>query len=519
MKYTKFIYSSLILAATLGGCAKMEEKPYAQINEQTFFKTPQDAQAAIFYAYGILPEVGYYSRGYYLVTELPTENLTQKGDAGVSNFELDELRPTSTNADLDNIWTYAYRGIARVNAVIANVPNIAAMAETDRNQIIGEARFLRSLHYFNLVRLFGEVPLRKETINTPTQIPIAKSSIKEVYDLIISDLTEAENLITAPSISEGRANKVAVQSLLSKVYLHLASSKSSSSPGYDFVTSADDMYALAKDYSGKVVGVDVGLAGAQSTFKFTNNLVDIFNIRLYKANNQVGTERIFDAAVDRTGTIEGQLSKLPNMFLASDRPMDIPLDPNAIVDINNPEVLINIGVGWGHFRTESAIYNSYTTDDNRKKQLIVSTYKNSGVTYNLDINSNSRPFTRKFIDVDKIGDASSANSPVIRYSDILLVFAEAAGKSTEGYAAINKIRNRAGLGDLNPNLTPEAFREAVVEERALELAFEGHRLFDLRRTNSMERILTQKYGKTITSGAYFFPVPQREIDTNPLMKP
>lgn len=514
MKYTKFIYSSLILAATLGSCSKMEEKPYAQINEQTFFKTPQDAQAAIVYAYSILPEVGYYSRGYYLVTELPTENLTQKGDAGVSNFELDELRTTSTNADLDNIWTYAYRGIARVNAVITNVPNITAMAEADKNQIVGEARFLRSLHYFNLVRLFGEVPLRTQTISSPSQIPLAKSSIKDIYDLIISDLTEAEALIAAPLISEGRANKVAVQALLSKVYLHLASSKSTGSPGYDFVTSADDMYALAKEFSGKVVGVDVGIAGAQTAFKFTDNLVDIFDIKVYKANNQAGTERIFDAAVDRTGTVEGQLSKLPNMFLASDRPMDVLANPN---NPNSP--LINIGVGWGHFRTEPAIYNSYTTNDNRKKQLIVSMYQNSGVNYTLDINSNSRPFTRKFIDVDRIGDASSANSPVIRYSDILLVFAEAAGKSIEGYAAINKIRLRAGLGDLDPNLTPQAFRNAVIEERALELAFEGNRLFDLRRTNSMESILTQKYGKTITSGAYFFPVPQREIDTNPLINP
>ncbi|HEY0272260.1 MAG TPA: RagB/SusD family nutrient uptake outer membrane protein, partial [Chitinophaga sp.] len=61
-------------------------------------------------------------------------------------------------------------------------------------------------------------------------------------------------------------------------------------------------------------------------------------------------------------------------------------------------------------------------------------------------------------------------------------------------------------------------RDAVIQERAWELAFEGNRLFDLRRTNSMERVLVQQYGKTITSGAYFFPVPQRELDTNPLMK-
>jgi starch-binding outer membrane protein, SusD/RagB family len=501
----RYLYTSVLLAAFLGSCSKMEEQPYGQINSNTFYKTPQDAEAAIVYAYSILPEVGYYSRGYYIITELPTENLTQKGDAGASNFELDELRVTSTNSDMDNLWTYIYRGIARVNGVINNVPGIAGMSEVSRDQVLGEGHFLRALHYFNLVRLFGEVPIRLAAIEDPTQIPIAKSPIKDVYDLIISDLKKSEQLIKANNVASGRANKVAAQSLLAKVYLHLASAKASGSPGYDFVTNSDEMYSLAKSYASKVVN-------EQSAFGFTNNLVDIWNIDLYKAAGV--NEHIFDASVDRSGDREGSFSKLPNMFLASDRPMEIPYDPS-----NPSSATINIGQGWGHFRTESAIYNSYASNDKRKTQLIVSKYKNGGTEYNLDINSSSRPFTRKFIDPKRIGDASSANSPVIRFTDILLTFAEAEGPTIAGYSAINKVRSRAGLGDLPSSLSVQAFRDAVIEERALELAFEGQRLFDLRRTNSMDKVLVKKYGKSITSGAYFFPIPQREIDTNPLMKP
>jgi hypothetical protein len=178
---------------------------------------------------------------------------------------------------------------------------------------------------------------------------------------------------------------------------------------------------------------------------------------------------------------------------------------------------INIGQGWGHFRTESGIYSSYADNDRRKTQLIVSSYTNNGQTYQLDINSSSRPFTRKFIDPARIGDATSANSPIIRYSDILLVYAEACGPTADGYAAINKIRARAGIGDLQPGLNAATFRNAVLQERAWELAFEGNRLFDLRRTHNMEKVLVQQYGKVITSGAYFFPIPQRELDTNPLI--
>lgn len=499
-----YIFSGILAAALLAGCSKMTEQPYGMINSQTYYKTPDDARAAIIYAYSILPEVGYYSRGYYITTELPTENLTQKGDAGVGNFELDELRTTSTNPDLDNIWTYAYRGVARANAVIAHVPEIPGMVEAERNQITGEGYFLRALHFFNLVRMFGEVPLRTTTIDDASQIPMAKSSIKEIYDLIISDLKAADSLITQQRISEGRANRPAAEGLLAKVYLHLASSKASGSPGYEFVANADDMYAQAKLYADKVVN-------GQTAFAFTPSLPDIFNIDIYK--KAAVTEHIFDAAVDRSGDREGSFSKLPNMFLPADRPMTIPYN-----QLKPDSATIDIGQGWGHFRTEPGIYFSYADNDRRKTQLIVSSYTNNGQTYQLDITSSSRPFTRKFIDPERIGDASSANSPIIRYSDILLVYAEACGPTAEGYAAINKIRARAAIGDLQPGLGVAAFRNAVIQERAWELAFEGNRLFDLRRTNTMEKVLVQQYGKTITSGAYFFPVPQREIDTNPLMK-
>ena len=504
MNYKKFIYSLALLSLTMGSCTKLEEEPYGLTNTGSFYKSAADAESAVIYAYSVLPEVGYYSRGYYIITELPTENLTQKGDAGASNFELDELRTTANNSDLDNMWTYLYRGVARANAVIINVPTISSMPEAARNQATGEGHFLRALHYFNLVRMFGEVPLRTTTIADVSQIPMAKSPLKDIYDLIISDLKQAEALISVNRISEGRANKVAAQALLAKVYLQLASSKSSGSAGYTFVDNADAMYADAKTYADKVIN-------QQTTFTFTDKLRDIFDTEVYKKAST--SEHIFDAAVDRTGEVEGNFSKLTNMFLPGDRPMTIPYDAGDL-----SKGTINIGQGWGHFRTEAAGYNSYAATDKRKTEMIVSRYTNGTTNYELDINSSSRPFTRKFIDPLRVGDKTSANSPVIRYSDILLVLAEAAGPTTEGYSAVNKVRARAGLGVLNPALGVQAFRDAVIEERAFELAFEGNRLFDLRRSNTMEKVLVQKYGKTITSGAYFFPIPQRELDTNPLIK-
>jgi hypothetical protein len=497
MNYKKYICSLFMLIA-ISACSDLTEVPYGITNSTSFYKTEADANAAIIYAYAVLPQVGYYSRMYYIVTEEPTEEITQKGDAGVSNFELDELRTTPSNDALTTFWSYLYTGVLRANAVINNVPHISTMAEANRNQVVGEGHFLRALHYFNLVRLFGEVPLRIEAINDVTQIPKAKSSISEIYDLIIDDLTKGEALMSADKNKEGRANKIAAQALLSKVYLTLASSKRSNAPGYDFVTDADAMYANAQTYADKVIN-------EQSVFAFTDNLRDIWNIQLYK-NSSIATEHIFDVAVDRNGIDEGNYSKLPNMFLPF-------VGYNMVLDDG-----INIGQGWNHFQTEPAIYNSYSSNDKRKSELIVSeVWEPNGTPHILNITDFSRPFTRKYIDPQRIGDASSANSSVIRYSDILLVYAEASGPTAEGYNAINKIRERAGLNDLTAGLDLQAFRDSVLEERSHELTFEGHRLFDLRRTNSIEKILVDKYGKTLTSGGYFFPIPQREVDTNPLL--
>jgi hypothetical protein len=98
-----------------------------------------------------------------------------------------------------------------------------------------------------------------------------------------------------------------------------------------------------------------------------------------------------------------------------------------------------------------------------------------------------------------------------------LLFAEASGPTAEGYAAVNRIRTRAGLGALTPGLSATAFRDAIIQERAWELCFEGNRLFDLRRTHKMEEILVTKYGKTITGDPYYFPIPTREVDLNALL--
>jgi starch-binding outer membrane protein, SusD/RagB family len=492
MTFKKIFYMALAVCS-LGSCS-LEEEPYGFPSTGNFYQSAEDANSALIYAYSILPEIEYYSRVFIMVTELPAETLTLKPDAGASNFEMDELRTRPDNPEISTAWRYAYIGINRANAVIANVPGITDMDDAERNEIVGEAHFLRALHYFNLVRLFGAAPVHTTPVSSIEHVNAAKSPMQDIYALIVADLEKAVEL-TDLVRRDGRANKAAAWGLLSKVYLQLASGKSSGSPGYEFSGDAEALYAQAKTYAGHVMN-------DQAVYGFDANLLHIWDV-----NAEDGPEHIFSVSADRTGQFEGNYSKLPLMF--------IPYIDGAVFQLEDG---VSVASGWNHLLTEAAHYDSYGVDDARKNQLIVSHVWVSGAERVLNITDYSRPFTRKYIDPQRVGDQTSVNTPVLRYSDVLLLYAEASGPTPEGYAAINQVRGRAGIGDLTPGLSVEAFRAAVIQERSWELAFEGNRLFDLRRTHQMETVLEGQYGKSIQNGAYFFDVPQLEVDTNPLLE-
>lgn len=491
MKFLKQLGLAFALMGPVAGCS-LQEEPYGFISQTNFYKTEADANAALVYAYAILPEIEYYSRGFITVTELPTEDITLKPDAGASNFEFDRLAVRADNVDLTTTWRYAFIGINRANAVIGNVPNITAMSQTNRDQIVGEAYFLRALHYFNVVRLFGAAPLRTAPVTSLGQVNAAKATVKDIYALITDDLKKAIAM-TDVTRRDGRANKVAAWGLLAKVDATLASGKLTNSPGYDFVSNPADLYTEAKTMAGNVL--------TNSSYGLDSDLKAIYDV-----TKKSGPEHIFDVAVDRSGLTEGNFSKLPLMF--------IPYIDGAVFTLNDGTALKS---GYNHFITEPAIYNSFDPADKRKTDMIPNQVTANGSKRTLGINDYSRPFTRKFIDPGQVGEQTSANTPVLRYSDVLLLYAEACGPTTDGYTAINRIRTRAGIANLTPGLSATAFFDAVIQERSWELCFEGNRLFDLRRSHKMESVLTQQYGKTITGDPYYFPIPTREVDLNALL--
>lgn len=494
----KHIYHLGLLFSFLGilSC-DLEEEPYGFYSEENFYQTEADAIAAVNYAYDALTYLE-YSRSIYFLGDLPTDEIFPKNDEGidVQNLNNWEVSSFPTNNILTNFFKYTYIAINRSNAVLVNVPE-ANYDEQFQNQIVGEAYFLRAWNYFNLVRAFGNVPIHRDVVETldQTAAPLS-NNLDEIYDLIISDCEQAINLLGVNQ-RLGRADKVAAQALLAKVYLQIASAKEN---GVSLYTEMDkdvnSMYSLAEQTANQVLE-------GQSVYGFEDDLIDIYNVEM-----PLGRENIFLLSMDRSGTIEGDYSKISKLF--------IPYIDGATIYLQNPNGTYTPSHdGWSVFNTQTEFYNSFDNSDKRKTELIVdSVYNSQGELSATYPGAIVYPFTRKYIDPNFIGDKTSTKPFLLRYSEVALIYAEAAGPTPQAYEYVNYIRNRAGLGDLDPGLNTDDFREAVLSERKWELAWEGNRLYDLRRFNIVTETVSEASGLS-SEEANFYPLPQREIDLNP----
>lgn len=490
-------YKILTMALIMSAFAcDLNEEPYGFYSEENFYKTASDAESAVDYAYDALTFLE-YSRAIFYVGDLPTEECGPKGDETADNQNLDkwQVGTFNTNRMLGNYFKYAYIAVNRANAVIKNVPN-GKFDQELKDRYLGEAYFLRAWNYFNLVKNFGRVPMHTSVVETVSQTaaPMAKD-LDEVYDFIIADAEKAIELLKINQ-ALGRADKVAAQALLSKVYLYIASSKEHNVPLYTAMNKdVATMYQLAAKNANDVIT-------GQSVYGFENNLLSIYDVE-----KPLGKENIFLLSMDRTGATEGDYSKISKLF--------IPYIDGATIYLKNPDnTYTKSHDGWSVFQTLTGFYNSFDNSDKRKTELFVATtYDASGAVSAQYPGKIVYPFTRKYIDPNFIGDKTSTKPFLIRFSEVALTYAEAAGPTAESYAIVNQIRNRAGLGNLAPGLSTENFRTAVWNERALELAFEGNRLYDLRRFNKVTQVVPEASGITAEQAA-FYPIPQTETDLN-----
>ncbi|PQJ75740.1 RagB/SusD family nutrient uptake outer membrane protein [Polaribacter gangjinensis] len=497
----------------------LEEQPLNQIGTDFFYKNETDALAALTAVYADLKK----GNGYY--RQLFLSNLFGASDQGTPNagrhgsFRRGTIE--STDPNLPAVWTEIYVGIKDANNVIARVPDIVDMDEQLKKRVLGEAKFLRALNYFNLVRCFGEVPLRTTPVK-PGEGGLPKSPIQDIYEVIISDLqyatencwgfNETRNGYTN---NIGRVTKASAHAMLAKVYLQIASSKRTATEGnlgnaryLGIVNSAQSYYQMAKEQCDLVL--------AESGYQLVSNLTDWINI--FDAKNGNNPEMLFDI---QGSSIVEQGTALSNLFT----PRNAGLSGGGFGGTNAmiPN-FINRNIDKNDIRFQNSIIREYQDETFYHVLNPTSTgYLRTNLSTNASVGALFRVFTSKYIDRDATTEyTSQQNWHVIRLADVYLMRAEALAEINQNpitaEADINILRARVGMPNFSGfGMNMDAFRTALLRERAAELSVEGHRFFDITRMGVYDEMCRAAYGNI--DGArqaedYTWPIPLIEVSAN-----
>lgn len=428
----------------------IDEDPIDQIGEGAFYKNTEDINQAVMACYNGLQST--IKEEWYL-TELRSDNSRHYGSASTATnskniYALDNFRVETTHPVVRNYWEATYHNIANCNTVIKHLGVVSN--ETLKKQFEGEALFLRSYHYFNLVRLYGPLFIVTERIGMEEANKAERSSVEKVYELIENDLktvigTDGDPLLprTYEATQKGRADIWAAKSLLAKVYLTLGRLSEAKTLLKD--VEANSKYGLVK-----------------------NNYGNVFSI-----SNEMNEEIIFTVRFKAGGF--GLGSPFANSFA-----------PN-----NSSDMIINVG-GDGNNCPSSDLIAAYEAKDLRKDITLAETWinPNGQIVYTA--------YTKKYLSQVQTKYDAENDWPLIRFADIILMLGEIENELSgpnAGLPYINQTRTRAGLDPLVAGDVPTkyAFRLAMEKERRLEFAFENHRLFDLMRTDRLVTIMKNHY--------------------------
>ncbi|UOB16045.1 RagB/SusD family nutrient uptake outer membrane protein [Abyssalbus ytuae] len=450
--------------------------------------TEKDAVALVNGIYGSLLADGWNYYGNGILIEL-TDGITDVHRIG-EGTDLDAYLWQNENIGSD-LWSSIYSTISKANWAIKLINNMDENVfedEETKNRLLGEAHFLRGLGYFDLVGLFGGVPLL--TVPVESDVPgFPRSSASDVYAQIESDFQVALNNLPNTAIP-GKASLGAALGLMAKAQLR------------------QGKWENANTYLDELIGL-----GTYDLYTEGSYLELFFESR--------NTDNEFIFAVMSLGE---------SYDVAS----------NHHIKRFTPWVY---DFGWGGGGMPITLYNSIEDGDERKEVYLDdfplffggndSAIRRFGVAINRKYGTFNRDITAPgsgYAGYQNYG-ISKLNVPVLRYADVLLLKADVenelnGGPNAIAYNAINEVRNRSGLQDLTPGLSQQEFRDAVLKERAIELALEGHRKDDLIRHNLFETVMTQylidqgyPISLTVTSDYQLLPIPRTELDLNPNLEP
>lgn len=451
----------------------LKEEPKTSLSEEQVFSSQAGADAATKGIYASIRSDSYYGLWLTGMVEMHADYVNGRGSqAPVGQYQIN----AQNIGRIGTVYSGIYESINRANSVIAGVPEID-MDPSLGNQFVGEARFLRALGYYNLVRLFGGVPLREQPAKG-SEIDLPRASEEEIYNLILEDLQFAENNLpnSYDQSSHGRATRWAAKTLLADVHLTQENWTEAATKAKEVMDSGE--FSLVRvtsseDFHSEMFGPDV-----------TTYPEEIFSIQ-YTQSIPLGSMLAY--------LHHPSVGYSSSGFFAWWGELDSFIGQGTWADENSPDLR----------RNNSLYHGQDTVALSPSINMLFSKFRGSPSNEGVDI-------------------------PIMRYAEPILIFAEATsmangGPSTEAYEAVNMIRRRAygqdpmvadpGGADLPSGLSAEAFRDSVLIERGKEFIMERKRWFDLLRTGTALEVI-QGLGKPITEKYLKWPIAQEEIDNN-----
>ncbi|MEJ7739552.1 MAG: RagB/SusD family nutrient uptake outer membrane protein [Chitinophagaceae bacterium] len=500
----------LLIGAILfvSGCKKfLDETPPSNLSESSFFTIPDHAEAGLVSVYAgtrfIGDGSGIFSSNWQLL-EAPTGTSTTETAQNSDLNNLYSLTYDGNTQHIINWWNGLYRVIANANLVLEKVPPITPMDANQKKKVLGEAQFLRAWAYFYAVRLWGDVPLvLKPQAAASEDFSPSRTPQEAVYKQIVDDLIAAEAAGLAWMDVSGRVSLAAVKSQLAKVYLTMAGQPLNKGAAY---------YKLAADKANEVVTY------ANANPAIINLFPTYMDVHKESLKNRI--EHIF---------------MLQYHVLVAGNPMGNMFPNFKPVTFQGPS-------GTGSTVPTTFFYNSYETGDLRAKNqegyFYTSYYTNgSGVPFDL-----GAPYIFKHFNTTSSGFLgmpgsrnNNLNVPLIRYAEVLLMYAEAqnevGGPDMMSYNAFKRIRDRAQL--VTPDMgtyTKDTFREAVWKERWHELCYEGITWFDMVRLRKVFNETTKGFdnfvghinrssNQPLQAKHLLFPLGIQEMNNSPKLTP
>jgi hypothetical protein len=504
----KYIFM-MLLALTAASCKKdyLDLHPLDTQSPDKFYQTDAQIKSAVAAAYVPLRDLENYD---FFCTEMRSDNThyqnypSNRGTAYTQRENVSDWQDDANNVVTNALYWDCYLSISRANIIIGRLPQAASATAAVIANVDGQAKFLRAWNYFKLVKLFGGVPLYLTEVTKAEDAFVKRSTVDQVYAQIVADASDAVRELSVPTFPQtGAATKGSATMLLAEVYMNQKK----------YV----DAEALLTSLAGMGYALNATYASAFLTTN-KNSKESLFEVQfiegtaagtapsnfIYQFLPRITTSTLITGNTTATATTGGWNTPSPDLI--------------ATYEANDTRLDASIGIAEGTY--------------NASDQLVVTANK-SAVGYVAPAGKVGVPYAKKYLHTPHVANNNTNdNWPIYRYSDALLLLAEAQNEQGKSpLIALNTVRARA-FGDALHNITATdqtILRGLILKERRVELAFENHRWDDLKRSGTVLAVMQAYAVKAkstyytavpasafnITTEKLIYPIPLTDIGLNP----